>query len=510
MMYADPRMLPNPQQGLPFYRKLAIWISAIIHLVVLVTCIGAPTIGSNGPAYLIIGLMVSFFASYLAYKLSDSRILHFVASLLVGTFALKVPLCLYLRPETHLAILSMTDYEVGPQVVLAFVRFSFAMLAFVMTALMIPLVFPHQQKKQYVSGVQVPATDDVFFKLGVACFLVLVLRFACIFILDIATIGVTPRQILFPGFTGLLKFISSVGAVVLLSSFLSLALSRNKFSSFAIAMSMFVAYMAMDLSIGKKRTMFIIVLCLIWLLTFLEDKKLQARLKPLVPVFLVFAILMYGPAMTLRRGLHKGRIDHTEALGELMNEDTYGGLEFGVIINKVVRRFNGLDLLVITQIATEDKPLGAIYLINGQFGATFAHEIMGVNDEVIIGMGSTLWGFFFAVLGKNYMFLAGVMLAVCVNLGERICDYAGAYPDAKAVFQLNYCLLMQRFAASSGMFLFQSKELFILVLSMYFAYKISWGSSTMRNRAKQIAAQMHAQMQAQMQQYRYLMPVQSR
>ena len=417
-MYATPQMLPQQQQGMPAYRKWAIWISILIHLAVLGMCLGARELGSNGTVDFLMGLGLTCLSSCLAFYVSNSRVLHFLSSFLVATFTLKVPLCLFMPMDTYLEVLKIDSSALGPLTAEAYAKFSVGFLVLVLTSIALPYIFPWQEKKQLVQGQLIPAPSNVFTIVGIACIGVIGLHFTNIYVLQIGGLGETPREILFPGFTGLLKFTSTTGAIALLSSFLALALTRRKFSSFAIAMGMFMAYLALDLSIGKKRVMFVIALSLTWLIVFLEDRRLQSRLKPLVPLFLGGALLLYGPVMTLRHSLIKGKIEHTDVFSELFSSDVYSAQTFGKVVNKIVNRFNGLDLLAVTCIEFEGEPLGPSYLLSGEFSLIFAYQVMGVPEDVVIGMGSTLWGFFYSVLGNNWLLVCGSLPCV-VHLCRR-------------------------------------------------------------------------------------------
>lgn len=469
------------------YRKWAIWIVILMHIAVYFSCLTAPLFSSGGTSNLILGLCISCFASCLAFWASSSRILHLVVTWLAGTFTLKLPLCLYLPDDTFLNMLNIEEPMMGPLISAKYVTYTMGLLALVFTSMLLPVIFPRRQ--QNVMAQPYRATDNVFVIAVFACACAIAFRYFVFFVLDIGRPGVVPRQLLFPGLTGVIRLLNTTGTLVVISGTLALALTRRSMGAFLLATFFALVYLAMDLAIGYRRMLFLLLICYVWFFLFLNDRKLQTRLRPFIPLAAAAVLMLFGPVMSMRHNMLHG-MSASEAVKQLVKVETYTSQDYAKTMIKLSQRLNGFDLYIVATEAFKDEPLGMIYLINNRFAGRFAYEVMGVPEDVVIGMGSTIWGFWGAVLGERWVWLCGVMIAFVIYFAEWACSLVSRFPAAVVVFEYNVSLWVLRLIMSSGTLVLSAKDALIISTMLFIFYRLTWGNEKMKELTKRQTWQM--------------------
>ena len=497
-MYSNTYQLPQSDgintygqradQVVDSYRKLALWGVFLFHLVVLVTCIMSPALSPNSTPALLGGLAMAFAACWMAFAWSNSRILHMLVAWHSISFTAKLPLCLYFKDETYLYILGLAAKQTGAIVTENYTYFAAGMLVMVLTTLIVPRIFPWQEKLGHQNVI--PAPGGIFFLVAIISCIAICFHFIVLFVLGIGRPGMIPRFIFIPGLTGFVALLSRTGVVVAVASLLALAMSRRKFSSFFIAILFVLAYMAVDLASGWRRSLFVVVFCLFWFFLFIADTRLKNRLTPALTAFGILCLLLFGPVMTLRHAmLHKG-LQPMDAFRQMVSQEFVMSQDFHQSMHSVIRRFNGLDLFVVCAETFERQPLGAGYLVSGRFSATFTHEVVGVPDDVVAAFGSTLWGVYAGALGKSGIWLCGVFVAMVLIIGEKLCSLAKLHPAALAVCEVSFCMWLFRLTMGSGVLLLAVKDALILFIVLVVFHKLTWGSPAMRAHANRWANQL--------------------
>ncbi|MCG8448180.1 MAG: hypothetical protein MI725_01195 [Pirellulales bacterium] len=482
--YAQQQLLLSEQ--MPKYRKWAVWLILIVHLCVFVTSLSAPRFGADGLPFLLLGLLVSCFAGCLAFLRSPSHLLHFFVAWSLATFTTKLPICLHHPEQTNLSMLGLDADEMSPIVLESFAYYALGMLTFVVFTLVLQALFP--RGKQRMMPEATPATDNIFGTIRFIAIVTLVYYFVLLFVLNIGRAGIAPPQIFFPGVTGVLHLLGQKTAVVIFTSFLALAVTRSTYTSLFWALAVLAVYAVLNLAAGWRRPLLVIVLCIGWYILLLADKKLQARLKPLMLITIVFSVMLFGPIMAFRHSIIHGHMSPLEAIKELANPEVYVSQDYVQILTKISNRFNGLDLYVVCAHSFEE-PLGPAYLFNGQFHRMFNVDVVGAPEWVVVSFASTVWGFWYAVLGKGMLWSCGAFLAVFVFVSERFCGMLSKDKAALAVCEFNTVLWLNSFMAT-GKFLETSKSGLILALSLYVFCKFIWNNPAMRAQSHRWAMQM--------------------
>lgn len=265
-------------------------------------------------------------------------------------------------------------------------------------AFLMPLV------KRWITRLQYPSNEFLVidsFKSVLFIILVLAVKFFSHYVFYIGVPGVEPKMV-FPGVTGVLAFISRLGAFFIVNYYLIYAFimdgrKKNKWLASLFVMS----YVGMDLSIGVKFSIVYQMIVFGFIASSLfKDKKIKVPHFIMGSVFIVFALISFKYINYYRFGLLHG-LSGLEALSFALNSSAAQEKYFVI---EIANRITGVEnFLVALQISKHVYGSMVDVLWNGALGKEITQSITGVADAVN-AVGITQIGAVYIVAKGNPVF----------------------------------------------------------------------------------------------------------
>jgi len=458
-MYYQTQILPHSSA----IQKYLMPLLVLVHVVVFSICITVKGFPSQSFVHLFMGVLFSFLAAGATLKFAKSNVPKFIAAFLVATCTVKLPLCLIVPKETFLRILPLEGPQLAQVTCERYFFFSLGFLGFALGAIFASRFFWNLSDPAKRDA-QISMPEKGFWLLITLFLAIQSMRVVLLLFMHIGAPGVVTRELFIPRLAGVLNIIGSRGLLLVTSGLLAWALSRRSFFALGISMLAAITYAFVEIAGGWRSGMYYYILVGMWIFLAAEPSKLKSRLKPFAIGFVVLAILLFVPVIDYRNRLRQGMTpgQAIKSVIEMRQDADHGG--FSENINRLTKRFNGLDLYVVASYESRNQTLGFMSLINGSASRFFTFGILGVPEGVISTYGMTYWGSMSIALGDQWLWFGGLLLGSFIGGFPMLARYWFYSPMMRTLYEANISITFLHLTMGNGALLLYSKELLLSFL----------------------------------------------
>lgn len=480
------------------WRVAVCYCIALAHLLVLVLCGAADGLTNSGFVLCMLGLAASCIVMLYAFRCVQSSVFLVIVSYLCVAFTLKLPLCLLAPEATILSRIYLQHDVILTELPYYYVWLMTGFAAFTcsyvlsgrrtMEASPDPLGRPPppgrfdapnlasldrfapvdragRSSPKRISPSGGPASDLAILSLMVACLFFLALRWFVLFTLGAGLPSVVTPFYEVENLAGFLVFLSTVGAVPVYVGTMEVALRSKSRGRFWIAVLLFAAYALVNLAVGWRTQFFVLVLGFLWLALVQPQKAARRRLLVVGIGLVVLLFLIFRGTMSFRA--------HTRPKARVLDEVVERDLGDSSFVRTAQDglfafwgRLNGIDAYFTAAYPFQDRHIGLEGLAAGDFGKRYTHEVMGMPRQAVTAMGSTIWGFWGAHLGPEWLLVLGIILGVLCRVLEGAVEQYFAGTAVLVTARICLALFMATILTGSGEWLGIAKQAFVVVLSL--------------------------------------------